>query len=88
MQFGIKPIFFTIKYKISVKNIINSFFQHTEIKSTYKLYQVLSRTITYSITYYYSGYGIGFDRRSSFSFPGDGFGQNVLIFGKDFLINL
>ena len=30
-----------------------------------------------------SGYGIGFDRRSSFSFPGDGFGQNVLIFEVD-----
>ena len=30
--------------------------------------------------YGYSGYGIGFDRRSSFSFPGGGFGQNVLIF--------
>ena len=29
----------------------------------------------------YSGYGIGFDRRSSFSFPGGGFDQNVLIFG-------
>ena len=33
--------------------------------------------------YGYSGYGIGFDRRSSFSFPGNGFGQNVLIFGVD-----
>ena len=33
--------------------------------------------------YGYSGYGIGFDRRGSFSFPGDGFGQNVLIFGVD-----
>ena len=33
--------------------------------------------------YGYSGYGIGFDRRSSFSFPGGGFGQNVLIFGID-----
>ena len=33
--------------------------------------------------YRYSGYGIGFDRRSSFSFPGNGFGQNVLIFGVD-----
>ena len=31
--------------------------------------------------YKYSGYGIGFDRRSSFSFTGGGFGQNVLIFG-------
>ena len=33
--------------------------------------------------YGYSGYGIGFDRRSSFSFRGSGFGQNVLIFGVD-----
>ena len=33
--------------------------------------------------YEYSGYGIGFDRRSSFSFPGGGFGQNVLISGVD-----
>ena len=33
--------------------------------------------------HWYSGYGIGFDRRSSFSFPGGGFGQNVLIFGVD-----
>ena len=33
--------------------------------------------------YGYSGYGIGFDRRSSFSFPVGGFGQNVLIFGAD-----
>ena len=31
----------------------------------------------------YSGYGIGFDRRSSFTYPGGGFGQNVLIFGAD-----
>ena len=33
--------------------------------------------------YGYSGYGIGFDRRSSFSFSGGGFGQNTLIFGAD-----
>ena len=33
--------------------------------------------------YRYSGYGIGFDRRSSFSFPGGGFGQNIIIFGVD-----
>ena len=31
----------------------------------------------------YSGYGIGFERRSSFSFPSSGFGQNLLIFGVD-----
>ena len=33
--------------------------------------------------YGYSGYGIGFDRRSSFSFPGGRFGQNIIIFGVD-----
>ena len=33
--------------------------------------------------YKYFGYGIGFERRSSFSFPSGGFGQNVLIFGTD-----
>ena len=31
--------------------------------------------------YGYLGYGVGFDGRSSFSFPGGGFGPNVLIFG-------
>ena len=31
----------------------------------------------------YPGYGIRFDRRSSFSFSSDGFSQNVLIFGAD-----
>ena len=29
--------------------------------------------------YGYSGYGIGFDRRGSFSFPGIGLGRNVII---------
>ena len=33
--------------------------------------------------YGYSGYGIGFYRKGSFSFPGGGYGQNVLIFGVD-----
>ena len=33
--------------------------------------------------YRYSGYGIGFDRRESFSSPGSGFGQNVIIFEPD-----
>ena len=33
--------------------------------------------------YGYSGYGTGFDKRGSFSFPSGGFGQNVLIFGVD-----
>ena len=31
----------------------------------------------------YSGYGIGFDRKSCFKFPGGRMGQNLLIFGAD-----
>ena len=38
---------------------------------------------SYFDKYGYFGYGIGFDRRSSFAFPGTGFGQNVLIWGVD-----
>ena len=34
-------------------------------------------------TYGYSDYGIGFDRKTVFLFPGIGFGQNVIIFGID-----
>ena len=33
--------------------------------------------------YEYSVYGIGFDRRESFSFPGGGYGENVLILEVD-----
>ena len=33
--------------------------------------------------YGYSGYGIGFDRKSAFSFPSGRFVQNVIIFGVD-----
>ena len=33
--------------------------------------------------YWYSGYGIGFDRRSSFSFLGGGDGQTIIIFRID-----
>ena len=33
--------------------------------------------------YRYSGYGIGFDRKGSFSSPNGGYGQNVVMFGVD-----
>ena len=33
--------------------------------------------------YGYSGYGNGSDRKTVFSFPSGGFGQNVIIFGVD-----
>ena len=39
--------------------------------------------ITYGMTLITYGYGIGFDRKPSFSFPTGGFSQNVLIFGVD-----
>ena len=38
--------------------------------------------------YGYSGYGTGFDRKGSCSFPGGGFGQNVLIFGQTWVLLL
>ena len=36
--------------------------------------------------YGYSGCGIGFNRRASFSFPSDGYGQNILICGVDMIL--
>ena len=36
----------------------------------------------------YSGYGIGFDRKGCFSFPGSGFGQNVITFGADMSLSV
>ena len=33
--------------------------------------------------YKYSGQGNVFDRRSNFSFPSGGFGQNIILFGVD-----
>ena len=48
------------------------------------LFGVVALTTNDDIDKYgYSGYGTGFDRRSSFSFPGGGFGQNLLIFRVD-----
>ena len=38
--------------------------------------------------YRYSDYGIWFDIRSSFSFPGGGFGQNTVIFGVDMISSI
>ena len=36
--------------------------------------------------YKYSGYGIGFDSRGSFSHPSRGYGKNVIIFGADLAV--
>ena len=46
------------------------------------LFGAVKRTRNADIDKYgYSGYGIGFDRRWSFSFPGGGLCQNVIVFG-------
>ena len=53
---------------------------------TLKIYLFGAVTLTKNTDidkYRYSDYGIGFDRRSSFSIPGGEFGQNVLICGVD-----
>ena len=48
------------------------------------LFGAVSQTKNADIDKYkYSGYGIGFDRHGSFSFPGTGLGRNVIIFGVD-----
>ena len=53
---------------------------------TLKNYLIGAVTLTKNAdieNYGHSGYGIGFDRRGSFSFRDGGYGQNVLIFGVD-----
>ena len=62
------------KYDTALKNKIlkNSLFGAVRLIKNADIYK-----------YGYSGYGIGFDRKSSFSFPNGGFGQNVIIFGVD-----
>ena len=73
----------------------NQIFTHKKIVNIYIVYELAassSHTSDPTVTltknadtekYKYSGYGIGFDRRSSFSFPNGGFGKNELIFGAD-----
>ena len=45
--------------------------------------QLLLTRNTDTDKYEYSDYGIGFDRRGSFSFLRGGYGQNVITFGVD-----
>ena len=53
------------------------------------LFGAVTLTKTADIDKYgYSSYGIGFERRLSFSFPGGSSGQNVLIFGAAWVLLL
>ena len=62
-------------------------YEHLILISTilhYKIVYLVTLTKNTDIVKYkYSGYGLGFDRKGRFSFPGGGFGQNIVIFGAD-----
>ena len=55
----------------------------TNLKNIYLFGAVILTKNANIDKYGHCGYGHGFDRRSSFSFPGGRFGQNVLIFGAN-----
>ena len=69
-----------IVYEINKKN--NTVISHPTLENC--LFGAVTLTKNADTDKYgYSGYGIGFDRKGSFSFPGDGCGQNVIIFRAD-----
>ena len=58
--------------------------EHNDPTVKYSLFGAVRLTKNAEIDKYgYSGYGIGFDRRGGFPFPGGGFGSNVIFFGVD-----
>ena len=68
-----------IVYELGASSSNNS---NTSIKKC--LFGAVTLTKNADIENYgYSGFGSGFHKRSRFSFPGVGFGQNVLILGVD-----
>ena len=81
-----------IVYEITKKNPVNIYIVYEMTKKNpVSSYPTLENCLFGAVklaknpdidNYKYSGYGIGFDRRGQFSF-GDGFGQNVIIFGAD-----
>ena len=75
----------THKNVVSIYNELGAFNSHSNDPALKNcLFPGVTLTKNADIDKYgYSGYAIEFDRRSSFSFPGGGFSQNVLIFGAD-----
>ena len=78
------------KFSYTHEKIINIFIVYELSASssndndpTLKNYSFGAVTLTKNADINKYGYDIGFDRRSSFSFPGRGYGQNILIFGAD-----
>ena len=70
-----------IVYKLT--NLSN-IYKNNNLTAKNALFGAVSLTKNADVDKYkYSGYGIAFDRKGSFSFPGGGYGQNVTIFGAD-----
>ena len=86
-------MFKTTKFKFAHKKVVNIYIVYELRASSPKFSDpTLKKCLFGAVTvtknadidkYKYFGYGIGFDRRGSFSFPAGGFAQNVLIFGAD-----
>ena len=86
-------MFKTIKSILTHKKVVNIYIVYElEAFGSYASDPTLKNCLFGAVTltknadiekYKYSGYGIGFDRRSSYSFPDGGFGENMLIFGAD-----
>ena len=69
-----------IVYELGASSLLNN--DATLKKNSCSLFGAV-RLFKKADTVTYLGYGIGFDRKSSFSFPFGGFGQNVINFGID-----
>ena len=67
-----------IVYELGASSLLNN--DVTLKKNSCSLFGAV-RLFKKADTVTYLGYGIGFDRKSSFSFPFGGFGQNVINFG-------
>ena len=73
---------YTVYEIIKVTNINGN--RNSDLTIQNALFRAVSLTQKADIDKYkYSWYGIGFDRRSLFSYPNGGNGQNVIIFGVD-----
>ena len=80
-----------IKLYLIIKKVVNIVHKLTGSSSS-DTYPTVRNSLIGAVTltknadnnkFKYSGHGIGFDRHGSFSFPGSGFGSNVIIFGVD-----
>ena len=69
-------------YNVYEINVHNTNYNYPPLENC--LFGAVTLTKNANIDKYgYSGDGIRFDRKGSFSFPGGGYGQNIIIFGVD-----